>query len=322
MLSSIRKHLNPGTATALVALVFAMSGGAFAATGGLGSPGGHDGTAVAGVAKVKKRSKATGKAGPRGPQGKQGPQGLEGPAGKEGPSGPEGKEGKQGLRGKEGEGKEGPAGQPGTNGKEGETVTVTTLAQGSAGCPEGGAEFSDSSGSATACNGKSAGGTLEPEGVEQGLWSMQSNPANSGFKIPEQKYDFAETEAIISFPEPLPGEDFDRVSIHYVPLSVEHTEACPGAKAEESVPGTLCVYGVTEKPSLVAEFEFELSALKPVSGYYLGGITEGMFKPGPRSHGSHEQIGARLTFAQLLEESESPGIYANGIWILTAPEEA
>ena len=37
MLSKIRKHLTPSTGIALIALVFALTGGAFAATGG--SPG-------------------------------------------------------------------------------------------------------------------------------------------------------------------------------------------------------------------------------------------------------------------------------------------
>lgn len=123
MFDVLRKQVNASTALAVVALLFAMTGGAFAVTGGGGSP-----RAVA----AKKKAKVV--RGPRGPEGKQGKEGKQGPAG---PEGKEGKEGKQGLQGLEGkEGKEGKQGIPGKEGKEGASGKGVTLGAAS-GCGEG-----------------------------------------------------------------------------------------------------------------------------------------------------------------------------------------
>jgi Collagen triple helix repeat (20 copies) len=85
MLNAIRRNLSPPTAIAIAALVFAMTGGAYAATN-------HSGSAEA--------SKGTrGKQGPRGPRGKQGPRGLTGPQGSVGPKGDTGPQGPKGDTG-------------------------------------------------------------------------------------------------------------------------------------------------------------------------------------------------------------------------------
>lgn len=108
MFSAIRSrtHVTPGAAIATLALVFAMSGGAYAAgrylitstkqispkvlkqlqgkAGGAGAPGAAGARGPAG---------AQGPASPQGPAGATGAQGGEGPAGKEGKPGKEGKEG-------------------------------------------------------------------------------------------------------------------------------------------------------------------------------------------------------------------------------------
>jgi Collagen triple helix repeat (20 copies) len=111
------RHINPATVIALVALVFAASGGAFAATGG-GVRG------VAGVAKVKKKA-PVGKPGPRGPQG---PAGAAGPAGAQGPAGAAGARGENGAAGATGpqgsQGPQGPQGEPGPTGQEGSPWTA------------------------------------------------------------------------------------------------------------------------------------------------------------------------------------------------------
>ena len=72
MLSAIRRHLNPGTLIAFVALIFAVTGGAFAASGSSGGGTGGKGTArfartttLATTAKSKAKPKA--KTGPGGP---------------------------------------------------------------------------------------------------------------------------------------------------------------------------------------------------------------------------------------------------------------
>lgn len=121
----LRKHFNATTIIAIVALVFAMTGGAYAVT----SKGGG-GNAVIAAKKKSKKPAVKGVVGPRGPEGKQGP------------AGPEGKEGKQGTEGK--------AGAAGANGT---SVTIASLAAGNANCALGGAEFTGTGGPGYACNG-------------------------------------------------------------------------------------------------------------------------------------------------------------------------
>lgn len=78
MLNAIRRNLNLPTAVAVVALVFAMTGGAFAAK-----------SYVGGQAKDSKHVNK-GKRGPRGPRGQRGPKGKPGPKGDTGAQGPKG----------------------------------------------------------------------------------------------------------------------------------------------------------------------------------------------------------------------------------------
>jgi len=82
MFNAIRRSFSVPTAVAVVALVFAMTGGAFAAK-----------DYVAGPAKASKKQ---GKRGPRGPRGPQGPQGAVGPKGDTGPRGEAGPKGEAG----------------------------------------------------------------------------------------------------------------------------------------------------------------------------------------------------------------------------------
>ena len=102
MFQAIRKHLNPTTVVAFVALVFAMTGGAFAASGGSGGGGtgsktiasvtrGAGGNPISTTAKSKAKPKT--KAGPRGPAG---PAGKNGATGVTGPAGPAGATGAKG----------------------------------------------------------------------------------------------------------------------------------------------------------------------------------------------------------------------------------
>jgi hypothetical protein len=75
-----------GVIVALIALVFAMLGGAYAATG-------HNP-----LASASKKAKK----GPRGPRGKTGPTGPQGPVGPVGPTGPAGTNGTNGTNGTDG----------------------------------------------------------------------------------------------------------------------------------------------------------------------------------------------------------------------------
>ncbi len=130
MFQALRKHLTPATGIAFVALIFAITGGAFAATGGAGTGGGkghkiHTQSLTATTAKAKPKTKAgprgpagpkgaTGATGPAGPAGAIGPAGATGPAGAGGPQGPAGPTGATGPQGPQGN--EGKAGANGTTG--------------------------------------------------------------------------------------------------------------------------------------------------------------------------------------------------------------
>jgi Collagen triple helix repeat (20 copies) len=129
MFSAIRKHLNSATVVAFVALIFAMTGGAFAASGhGGGSGSKASAFLVATAAKSKAKPKV--KVGPRGPAGPKGAPGATGPAGATGPQGPQGAKGEAGpasvgTEGKEGkEGRQGPQGEPGKDGTTGFSETL------------------------------------------------------------------------------------------------------------------------------------------------------------------------------------------------------
>lgn len=137
MFHRVRKHLTtPSTLIALLALIFAVTGVSYAATGG----GGNNKNALTAHTSKTKR-------GARGPAGPAGPAGKEGKEGKAGATGATGKEGAAG--------KEGPAGPAGINGSlvgpAGESVLVSTIGSGPE-CREGGAKFTDATGTAFACN--------------------------------------------------------------------------------------------------------------------------------------------------------------------------
>ncbi len=136
MFRALRTHLTPGTLIAFMALVFAITGGAFAATGG-GDNGGSPakagasaggGTVMAVAAKKKAPKSARGPAGPRGAIGPAGPAGPAGAAGAKGENGAVGALGPQGPQGPQGaqgpEGKEGAQGEPGPSGTTGFTETL------------------------------------------------------------------------------------------------------------------------------------------------------------------------------------------------------
>jgi Collagen triple helix repeat (20 copies) len=121
---------------AVIALVFAMIGGAYAASGG-----GSEGNAAASA--VKK--------GPRGPRGPRGPQGPAGPQGSQGPVGPAGAPGLKGAAGATGP--TGATGAKGLNGSAGpKGATGATGAPGAEGSPW------------------TAGGTLPSGATEVGMW--------------------------------------------------------------------------------------------------------------------------------------------------------
>jgi Collagen triple helix repeat (20 copies) len=111
MFSALRKriHVSPATAIASLALVFAMSGGAYAA--------GHYLITSTKQIKPSVLRQLTGKAGANGASGLAGPQGPAGAQGGQGPQGPAGAAGAAGAKGEAGpKGENGKEGKPGTTG--------------------------------------------------------------------------------------------------------------------------------------------------------------------------------------------------------------
>lgn len=116
----------PSMTVAVVALVFAASGSAYAAKELINGKEIRNGTISA--AKLSRAAKqqlkgaagARGPAGPAGPAGATGAAGPKGDAGAQGAQGPQGPRGDQGARGAQGpEGPQGPAGGPGAAGAAG-----------------------------------------------------------------------------------------------------------------------------------------------------------------------------------------------------------
>jgi hypothetical protein len=213
-----RIHQKLGTAgfiISIVALVAALGGGAYAASGGL------NGKQKKEVEKIAKKY-----------AGKPGAAGAAGPAGAKGDAGPKGE-----------------AGTAGTAGGSGAAGTSVTSTESSAPFPgnhcngvnggKGGSKFVSASGETYACNGKegepwTAGGTLPEGSTETGVYAAGIGQTFLGFGFG--------LVAPISFTIPLEE-----------PLAADHTEIvaeggsstanCPGSVTDPvAEPGFLCVY--------------------------------------------------------------------------------
>jgi hypothetical protein len=212
MFSKIRKRFTFANTVAALALLFAMSGGAYAA-----------GRYVITSPKQIKPSvlkTLQGKNGANGAAGAQGPAGPQGPAGAQGPAGVAGT-GSQGEKGEKGE--------------SGTSITSTKLSAKNVNCPEGGSEFTAATEKKTyACNGKegspwTAGGTLPAGKSEQGAWAVRGTAAKQGE---------VRTTAV-SFTIPLPSEPTAMV---FNPIG-ELEQGCKGSvEKPEAEPGNLCIF--------------------------------------------------------------------------------
>jgi hypothetical protein len=233
MSKRIRRHLNATSALAFIALIFAMTGGAFA----VNDHGGGSGpratasttprTSVATKAKSAGKGRSKGKAGPRGPAGPAGKAGATGAQGPAGPTGPTG-----------GTGPEGQAGKTGTTGTDGQGVTSKEVKVGEKACTEeGGSEFTSATGTTYACNGTTGfTATLPKDKTETGTWSYGAAAAEGAQNV------------AISFPIPL---EHGVSKTHFVNIKGEEviarefkpSKVCLGsAEKPEAQPGNLCVY--------------------------------------------------------------------------------
>jgi hypothetical protein len=228
-----RIHQKLGTAgfiISIVALVAALGGGAYAASGGLSGKQKKE---------VEKIAKKVG--------GKPGPAGATGPAGAPGAKGDAGA-----------------TGANGTNGADGTSVTTTAISASSTTCNHsGGVEVKSASPVQNVCNGKTGfTETLPPGKTETGVWAFGeitegSKPQSSvgilrfpiSFTIP-----LADSlEGVGCGTNPIPAT----CQVHYInqaekeviaatatqtPIEVTST-ICTGTAAEPTAaPGNLCVY--------------------------------------------------------------------------------
>jgi hypothetical protein len=208
----------------VIALVFAMFGGAYAAS--------NDSGAGNATASAKK-----GPPGPRGKQGKPGKAGATGPAGPQGPAGAKGDTGA--------------AGSNGTNGASVTSTESNTTIDATHCVGVGGSKFVSASGNTYACNGKAGktgedgeegppgptcdeetGECLLPEGAtETGDWAINDLGVSKMYLT-------------ISYPLRLP--DGAVANFFYVTNeeAINHSQPeCPGTYKEPAAePGALCVY--------------------------------------------------------------------------------
>jgi hypothetical protein len=311
MFSRLREHFGTaGLVVAIVALVAALGGGAYAATGG--SSGG------------KATASAKGKQGPRGKTGKPGPQGPTGPAGPTGPKGDTGPKGENGTSGANG--------APGADGK---SVTGESIAAGGA-CGTGGTgvKYTLNATSTNVCNGKNGTTgfteTLPSGKTETGTWAVGNGGIGQVNFEAETSLPVAFQYVPISFPIPLEqAPELTTVWLSYglgaEPLEAELEEVleegaehgCPGF--EEGVPladpGHLCVYasyleamkpGGTGLPNTIR------STGEPPQIY-----TGGSFVPGPDGGGKAAGVSRVGTTLELKCEqfSSCKGL---GAWAVTA----
>ena len=247
MLHGLKRRLganSPGITIAVLALVFALVGGAFAASGGLTSKQKKQVEAI-----VKKEVKKN--PGPQGPKGDTGSQGAAGGLGAKGDQGPEG-----------------PQGKPGEEGPAGEGVLLTPIPKAEPACEEqGGVEVRGDNQlpeeGENVCNGKegspwTAGGTLPAGAVETGAWAFTGTDSDAnGIRVP------------ISFPIPLPpGGSLSVEQVHFqeeenFSTFCEGTVAAPKPK-----PGELCVY----LPEFVKGTTFE--GIYPIAAPFEKGVSE------------------------------------------------
>ena len=192
----------------VIALLFAMIGGAYAASDNSGSD------KASASAKAKK-----GPRGPRGPRGPVGPAGPQGPAGAAGAAGAKGAQGPQGERGATG-----PAGLNGSNGTQG---------------PAGPAGPTGPAGSPW-----TAGGTLPSGETETGVWSLAVGPENPTLGFALTKVPISFTIPVAESGEPGGAVS---LTAHRLKPGEAETAECPGDWEEpKAEPGHLCVYTVAE----------------------------------------------------------------------------
>jgi hypothetical protein len=289
MRRAFHEHMSPAAVLAFLALVFAITGGAYAASGnGHGNAAAVSNASTARFVAAKSKTKSKVKAGLRGPAGPKGATGETGAAGATGATGATGPAGSAGTPGATGpQGPQGPAGANGEPGAKGENGTTGFTA------------------------------TLPSEKTEAGVWSVAASSAGESFR----KLYFA----TVSFPIPLKVE-LEESQVHYitqegnevVPSGTEFEEReptqCAGTVvAPTAAPGNLCVYETFSSGFATAE-----AGGVPLQGPEVSIDPAGSLKPfGGEGTLGADPSGAIVVFHQHAGEAGS----GYGTFAVTAPAE-
>jgi hypothetical protein len=210
MVSMLRRNLNAPTLIAVVALVFAMVGGAVAAN----SSGGG-----------KAEASADGKRGPRGPKG------ARGPAGPAGPQGPAGAPGAPGAKGD--------VGAPGVN------PVGTAFGGNQKGCAEGGVEFKGAN-TTVACNGvKGQNGADGQTGFTEVLPAGSTETGTWGALLKDEELGIVPVSfniPLLAAPDPVLVKQGENGTANGCPGLI--------GESPQADPGKLCVYINSETGTL------------------------------------------------------------------------
>lgn len=231
-----------GLTVAVVAIVMALVGGAYAA-GGLTKSQEKQVTKIA-----KKYAGKPGAPGPPGTNGTNGANGSPGVPGKNGESVTLAAAGSCAEGGTKvtigAESKEICNGAKGTNGTS-VTNNPITANQTNAHCKEGGTEFKVGAGTPTyACTGEpwTAGGTLPTGQTLKGVWSL-IGVAPKGFEEEGGSVEEATLVASVSFGIPLSATP----TVNYIPVGGNLPSGCSGTAANpHAASGNLCVFAQQE----------------------------------------------------------------------------
>ena len=294
MLNFMGKRLSYANVTVTVALVFAMSGGAYAASKYVITSSKQIKPSV--LAQLKGKNGAKGANGAQGPVGPAGPQGAPGASGAKGENGAPGGPGEKGANG--------------TNGKSVQTSEFTgTKEPASKPCGgRGGSEF-EIEGSNTpptyVCNGgaSTGGGT----GTERGTWSVTESPyLKTGERV--------EATTSISFPVQLPEP-----SVHAKAAKVEYVKVSLSSKLEPEPTGNANCSGFSPTPQAAKGY----LCIYSISNFEHGVNEVKYHNPEAETAGFFEDYASRTGVTLVLESVEAATegreqLHAEGAWAVTA----